>query len=1148
MLFQRKEIIMLRIITGTEHSSKTRLLAEMAQQSIKSGRHVCIIIPDQFSLVYDRKIYGILGAKAFNKMAVIGPNKLSKRLIEQYGSSGRYCSDDARLIMMYKACKEFSSLGGARYFKRSLTKCGFFANACDTVDELRQSAVDCNALLAAAEQLSGTASDKLYDIAKIYELYTQQLEKYGLKDSSTAVSEAAEIIRKNGIFKGCDVYFDSFSSFTADQQSLLYEIFAQAENITFALTIGKGRNADIRRAPLSPYAECISTKKRLEELAVKIGIKVQHTEAEEENINACVRAVADNVFAPAIKTGLDGEGVTIANAADVYAEAEYVFAEIRRLVRDEGYTFGDIAIISRDLANAADILEDMAYRYDVPLFIDQKNVVARSSPAMFINAVFENITSKTFHTRSLLTYIKSPFSSISTQQASMIEEYAFKWSVEGDMWLHDFTASDEGSQIMREKELEELNFIRRKIIEPLAVLKEKCREASAKEIYTAFNEFLNSQIEDYDGGNDEDVSKILEQLWKRAMEACESIYMTLGDEKIGISQYRDLLKTMLLQTQISSPPQRLDAVIAAGAEHSRLPDIRAVFVIGVNDGLFPKNVKLSGLFTEREKARMEKADIHMEKRLDTNLRAERFACMRSLGAPSEKLYICIPRADKKGDALSPSQLALQIKGMFTKDISVSVSQLGTEFFCVSPKSAIYKYSELIGKDRAKASAIKAALLPYPEYAALAGDIERELFGKKAQHKLSKNTAKELFLKKGLSISATAAETFFSCPFGYFCKYGMGIKSTRKVDMASANIGLIAHKCFEKIAPMLKERPGMTKDELQKEVDRCTEEYIEKNMGGDFGKNAAFRASVEAIKDQILLSVMNIQKELETPGINPIFYEYKLSDGGRGLSLKSDTEGLDYINLYGIVDRVDEITTKDGKRYIRVVDYKTGKKVFNYESIYHGLDLQMLLYLYAVLESADDAVKGASPAGVIYVRAGEQKEFMSKGDILSIINKALEEGRTGGLTPQQISKLTESKLGDAKAKLVMSSMKRSGVVADDIELVKTMAAAGGGYSPVALTAKNEYHERTRDYVLSVPSLEKLEQFAVEKIKSMAKDLAAGKIDPMPVGAKDHLPCAYCDYKAICSTPNRDDAVIISKDDKEKLLAEIQQDDGQPDERS
>lgn len=1139
---------MLRIITGTEHSLKTQLLAEMAKESIENGRRVYIIIPDQFSLVYDRKIYGILGAKAFNKMTVIGPNKLSKRLIEQYGSSGRYCSDDARLIMMYKASKEFASLGGARYFRRSLGKCGFFASACDTIDELRQSAIDCNTLMAVAEQMSGTASDKLYDIARLYELYTRQLEKYGLKDSSTAVSEAAEIIHKSGIFRGCDVYFDSFSSFTADQQALMYEIFTQAENVTFALTIGKGRNADIRRAPLSPYAECISTKKCLEELAAQAGIKTKHIEAEEENINTCVKAVADNVFAPAMQTGLDGDGVTIANAADVYAEAEYVFAEIRRLVRDEGYAFGDIAIISRDLTNAADILEDMAYRYDVPLFIDQKKVVARSSPAMFINAVFDNISSKTFHTKSLLTYIKSPFSSVKMSEASKIEEYAFKWSVDGDMWLSDFTASDERTREARKKELEYLNGIRRKMIQPLVQLKEKCRDTTAEEIFTAFNEFLKSQIEDYHGGDDEEVSKILEQLWKRAMEACESIYMTLGDEKISISEYRDLLRTMLLQTSISSPPQKLDAVIAAGAEHSRLSGIKAVFVIGVNDGLFPKNAKLSGLFSEREKMRMEKADIHMEKRLDANLRAERFACMRSLGAPSEKLYICIPRADKKGDVLSPSQLAMQIKGMFTKDITVNVSQLGAEFFCVSPKSAIYKYSELIGKGRAKAAAIKAALAPYPEYAALADDIERDLWGKKAQHKLSHDTAKELFLKNGLSISATAAETFFGCPFGYFCKYGMGVKSTRKVTMASANIGLIAHKCFEKIAPLFKECPDMTKEEIAAEVSRCTDEYIEDSMGGDYGKNAAFRASVEAVKDQIVLAVMNIQKELENPDIKPLFYEYRLTEDGRRLSLKSDVEDLDYINLYGIVDRVDEITTKDGKRYVRVVDYKTGNKVFNYESIYHGLDLQMLLYLYAILESAGEAVKGSDPAGVIYVRAGEQKEFMSKGDILNIINNALAEGKTGGLTKEEIRQMTDSKLSDAKAKMVMASMKRSGVVADDIELVRAMSATGSGYSPVTITTKNDYYERSRDYVLSVPSLEKLEQFAVDKVKSMAKELSDGNIDSMPTGTKDSLPCAYCDYRAICSTPDRADAIIIGKGDKEKLLAEIQTDDGQPDERS
>lgn len=1149
---------MLRIITGTEHSSKTQLLAQAAKKSIESGRRVCIIIPDQFSLVYDRKVYGILGAKAFNKMTVIGPNKLAKRLIEQYGSSGRYCSDDAQLIMMYKACKEFSSLKGARYFKRSLDKCGFFASVCDTVDELRQSAIDSKSLLAAAEQLSGTASDKLYDIARLYELYNEQLEKYGLKDNSTAVSEAAEIIRKNGIFKGCDVYFDSFSSFTADQQALLYEIFTQAENVTFALTIGKGRNADIRRTPLSPYAECISTKKQLEDLAAKAGIAAQHIEAEEESINACVRAVADNVFAPARKTELDGEGVTIANAVDVYAEAEYVFAQIRRLVRDEGYNFRDIAIISRDLTNAADILEDMAYRYDVPLFIDQKTVVAHSSPAMFINAVFENISSKTFHTKSLLAYIKSPFSAIDMTEASQIEEYAFKWSVDGDMWLHDFAASDRSSQKSREKELEHINGIRRRITEPLLELKEKCSDASAKEIFSAFNEFLKTQIEGYESGSDESASKILGQLWSRAMEACESIYMTLGDEKISISQYHSLLRTMLLQTKISSPPQKLDSVIAAGAEHSRLSDIKAVFVIGVNDGLFPKNVKLSGLFSEREKLKIENAGIHMEKRLDTNLRAERFACMRSLGAPSEKLYICIPRADKKGDVLSPSQLAMQINGMFTSDININVSQLGMEFFCVSPKSAIYKYSEIIGKDRAKAAAIKAALVPYPEYAALAENIEQELFGEKAKHKLSEDTAKDLFLKDGLNISATAAETFFGCPFKYFCNYGMNIKGTKKVSMQAVNIGSIAHSCLEKIVPLFIENPDMTNDEIASRVSRITDEYINENMGGSYGKNASFSYDVREVKEHATLLVTNICRELTNADIKPVYFEYALDGEDKKLTLKADEKGHKDIGLRGIIDRVDLITTNEDKKYIRVVDYKTGEKHFSYGKIYHGLDLQMLLYLYAITESADEKLKDAEPAGVIYIHPVEQKTLYNKSDTLDLkkdIEKAEEAGKISGLTEDEIHADTDRLADEFTGKKITSLLKRSGVVADDMELVRTITSVDKRFSPVYITGQNKYSDSGSGYVLSADSIKNLELFAVNKVKGMAESLAKGEIDSMPTGSDEKsLPCKYCDYKAVCSTPDRKDAVIIKDCDNEKLLTEIKTEDetpatdGQQDERN
>lgn len=1064
-MYNRERYQLLRIIKGTDRSGKTQLLASMVKQSIEDGRSTYILIPDQFSLVYDRKLYDILKAEAFNKVTIVGPDRLAERLIEKHGSSGKYCDDNARLIMMYKACKEFEASGGARYYTRSLSKGSFFENVCDTIDELRQSTYSAETLAAAAECLTGTVADKLYDISQLYSLYLQQLENHGLKDTNSAMTEAVEIIRRLNYFKDCDVYFDSFSSFTGDQKRMLEAIFSQANSITAALTIGSGRNAN---ANLTPFKVCMQTCSEIEGIAAATGHKVTHFTADTyEYRSDAIRTLSDSVFAPAIKPSGDDDGakeddvagVKIVPVSDAYSEAEYVFGQIRSLVNSGKFRYGDIAVISRDLEECASVLEDMAYRYDVPLFCDIRKNVSQSSPVLFVNAVFENMISKSFRTRSILSYIKSPLSNISISKAAAIEEYCFKWSVDGDMWLTDFTASDKKDAKKRKNELDRINDTRRMIIDKLQGLKDKCTDAIAGEISAALGSFMRevglcgdifTDLKALSIAHNEtslEISRVFGQLWQRFLSAIESIGDILSNEKITVKEYYELLKTMLSQMTVSSPPQRLDSVIAASAQHTRLSDIKVAFIIGANDGHFPKNIHMQGLFSDREKEMLKSsAKIEMEKRLETNIQAERFSCFQAISCASDELYICVPGADRKGELLSPSPLISQIKGMFGKDITLDVSELGLEFYCSTPKAALHKYAELVRTAPEKAAAIKAALekaiavirdrLNKPN--AVSSETQKKALEKQLEqreycykqmftidrqleekgHSLDANTAKDLLLKAPIKLSATKMETYFKCPFQFFCHYGLDVKRNYKVEITSANIGSINHKCLEET--MMDESGkyrgddfvSMSPEAIKAEVNKIVDEYIETDMGGWFGKDEAFKADIQALKNNIVKIITHAQEEMRDTDYTPVAFEFKLTrdDGKSIMPIKVSDESDDTIELVGSIDRVDTLESGD-RCYVRIIDYKRSQKVFSYSKVYHGLNLQMLLYMFAV--TSDDAHvaqdKQLTPAGVLYMQTGEVTKFASKREFIDKVSKKVSDAMSEKEKATEKAKEAEAKL-------------------------------------------------------------------------------------------------------------------------------------------
>ncbi|MFA5657922.1 MAG: PD-(D/E)XK nuclease family protein, partial [Oscillospiraceae bacterium] len=1114
--------------------------------SAEKGKKVCVIVPDQFTFEYDKLLYNALGAKLFNSITVTGFSRLSEKIILSVGSeSGEYADDNIKRIMMFLAVRSFKSEKTAGFYKKQLDKPAFITESLELVKELRRLAVSPEEFEAASLNISGALSDKLGDLGHIYSAYCRHLKEHEFKDSLTSIGEAAASIGEAEFFKGYDVLVDKFNTFTYDETIFLQEIIRQSDNTTFSLTISRENNS---KTKLSPFENVIITQADILDFALKSGKKVEIISCDslEYYKSEAIRHINRNIFSAASSCIEADDSVKIVSAADMYEELEYVASEIKRLVCDDGCRYCDIAVLSRDISGCSSVINSVFERYDIPFFLDAKEPVSKKSLIIYIGLLFEAVKSKAFNTEAILKYIKSPLSGFFPEQTSALEDYCYQWNVRGDMWLEPFTVSENQD----EKFLENINDMRKSIISPLIQFKNSAEASTAGEICEAFfvliekirlsgviHEIIENgkKISGSDAADVINAAREFKQLWGILINAVRAVHKNIFDENITLREFSELIETMLSQTGVSNPPQRLDAVTVAGTERSVLPDLKVVFVIGANDGRFPFNVKDSGFFTSRDIEQLEKAGLNLSKPLLWKLAEERLSAYIALTAPSERLYVSYPAMSLTGERLRPGIIIKQLRFMLGEKAFISAGSLGIPFFCKTVRSAFNKLAENFTGKAPEIKAINKLLSEAPEYRRKIEYIEAA--SRENTFVLSQKTSGSLFFGNVLYASPTKIENYFKCPFNYFCKYGLKLRPVAAVEVNPLSRGNIVHYCLEKIMSVPDKNGSERYDEGFKELsesDICEKisvlmnEFREKEMGGSFGKTARFDELFNNLKRMVFEIVLSVQREFKQSEFRPSAFEFDLiaGDGKSIFELVLD-DGIK-INLVGKIDRIDTFEN-DSNKYLRIIDYKTGAKDLLLEDIYNGLNLQMLLYLTALTKGSEKSgFSDYIPAAVLYMPANFINPDLSR-----------ELNMTGEIDSGFTKKALDSKLKFFRMK---------GLVADYIDCIKAMEKEiKGEFIPVKKLAKGGLAKNSR--LISPCSLEKLKSFSEEKLTQMAKRLKDGDINALPTGKAGSSPCDYCDYWSVCGSYNTERMRSVSKADGDILrdIIGAGKEEGEPDEQ-
>lgn len=1131
---------MIHFINGRSGSGKsTRLLdiiCEKAKTIDKSENNkIILIVPEQCSFQNERELLERMGPKLSQNIDVLSLRRLCDFAEREYGKNPRKeLTDGARLVMMSLAIenvKDSLELYGERAGKSDLTSLMM-----TVISEYKTCSIYPDDVMSISKEMpEGRLKKKLYDSALIFESY-EAIMADTYRDPLDKLSLVYDVLYKNDFFAGKTVAVDSFHSFTADEMKIISLCAVQSEDLY--ITLCRDFNTNDNDSIFCFVNRTYSTLKRI---ARENNIEYDEINLPDENKirfkSFDLEGVEELIFRSEGFECDNNGAITLYEADDIYDEAEQAARDIRQLVTD-GYKYSEIAIICRDSEMYRGIINSAFSKYDIPLFVSYPEKLESKPLMRFVLSALE-VAVGTFTTDAVLTMLKTGMTSISDDDVCQLENYTFLWDIKGADWQKPFTGSVDGFINMSgekgEEALQSLETQRILISESLLSLRKKMKNggdgaAMARAVYELLEDFNTfervKELSNYLEQNGETILAEEEiRVWDMMTEILDTLYETLEGRYIIPQRFFDLMKLIISQGGISTIPRTMDEVTLGNADTVRPQAPRAVFVIGAVDGIFPKTPTESGIFTNIERDELISMSLPLTDSIGTLYFQEEFFAYKACTAASEKLFISRYVEEQSGEQTVESRIITEIKAIFPNiKIRTHADIALTDIVC-SKSSALEQYALLKQSNPSASKTIGECIAGYTDLSGRIISVDRA-FEKMPFEFSEPENAKKLF-GKNMNISATQIEEYHHCAFRYFCRYGIKAQPSERAKFDPRQYGSAVHFIFEKLLSPeygIEKLSGQSRERKIKAIEAVLNQYL-CIMGGEEEKTATFMKLYKGIISSVMMILDRLIAELTASEFKPVCVELPIDESGGIPSYKIILPDGGMVFIRGKIDRVDEMKRIDemGKetQYIRVIDYKTGRKEFNLDDILCGINIQMLLYLSAISKNGSSIFgDNIIPCGVLYMP--------SSTSYIDRDNK----------TPLEINEERDKVLS------------MNGITIDDEEILRAM---NGGDNIFIKFEKWGSSGRNKPTVTtcSQDDLSAIFGKIDEIIINMAEDLHKGKIAASPLIIKKKSSstpvlngCDFCPYDSICSYEEGMAASTrIRFDSSEDVLKAIKNDEQQ-----
>ena len=1025
----------------------------------KPGR--IILVPELISHDAERRLCASAGDTASRFAEVLSFPRLARRVAEDMGRPLPGCMDaGGRVVAMAAAAAQVQS--NLKAYAAVSTKAEFLQELVDAVDECKRSCISAQDLAAASRQAEGSFAQKLEEIALMYGAY-DSLCQQGKRDPRDLMTWLLEQL-ENGDFASRHVfYIDGFPDYTRQHMAILEHLIQASASVTVGL------NCDSAGSDAMAFEKAGETAKQLLRCAKDAGVEVKIEVIPGAATDAM--AACEALFQGRLPDLSQRGAVTAIQASSALEEVQAVADRILELVQC-GCRYRDISVVCSDMATYQNLLRLQFNRCGIPLYQSGTDSILHKNGIGTVLAALEAALGG-FEQRAVLRYLRSAMSGVEQSVCDQMENYALIWGIRGKLWLTPWENHPDGlSEAWTEdaqQRIGKLEQARSGAMKPLERLRDRFASSSklseqVEGLYAFLEEIrlaesLERQARELDAAGDNRSAQILNQLWEILLMALEQMHDTLGQTVWESDAFVRLFTLLLSQYSVGTIPPVLDAVMAGPVSAMRCQEAKHLFVLGVAEGLLPGYSGAKGVFNDQERL-----------------------ALRSMGVPLT------------GGAMEGLQAEFaEVYGAFcggrqTITVTCSAEQPSYLYHRLAKMAGGQKQAgDLLGAaltDPQEAVAYLAALGQLKQAQALGLEDDYHKTLSQASHTLgdiSREGIEQLY-GDTLHLSASQIDRYAKCRLSYFLKYGLRAKERKEATVDPAEFGTFIHAVLEETARQVMELGGFHEVSLEKTMelalhhaDRYTQEHFSQIDSNRL--RYLFRRN----RRELEMVVEELWKELKDSQFAPKDFELAFGKDGPMPPVAIHTPTMNAL-LRGFVDRVD-IWEKDGKHYFRVVDYKTGKKDFDYCDVYNGVGLQMLLYLFALERGGEDVV-GENPvaAGVQYFPA--RAPIVSADALLT--DEAAEEARR-------------------------TQWRRKGLLLNDLQVLEAMDPTESGR--LCCTVKKD--GSLSGDLADPKQLRQLEDYIIRFLENMAQDVASGNIQPNPyTRGTSHDACSYCPYGAIC----------------------------------
>ena len=990
----------LQFIFGNSGSGKSYYLYHyIVEEAVRHPeKNYLVVVPEQFTMQTQKDLCMAHPRGGIMNVDVLSFGRLAHRVFEELGEDNRTVLDDEgkNLVLRRIAgeCEEELTV-----LKGNLKKQGYISEVKSVISEFTQYGVGFERL----DEFMNTLNPesylyyKLKDIRNVYEGFETYLsEKYITKEEMLDV--LSDAVPFSGILKGSVVALDGFTGFTPVQNRLMGELLKVCEKVMITVEMDEREDPFVCRHPYQMFAMSKQMTVSLVKTAREAGAEMEDPvylygkPVRRFRNNPGMAFLESELFRYSGKTFEDSQNaVSLHEAGNPRGEARYVAESIRRLVREKGLRYREIAVIAADMDVYADALEKACSLYDIPVFMDHKKSILLNAFVEYLRSLLE-MAEQNFTYESVFRHLRTGLCGFDCDEVDRMENYCLALGIKGykkwqQAWVRRTGNTDE-------EELAELNHLRVVFVEKTAGLMGilKQRKKTVRDVTLAVYEYLVQEklqeklkkMElDFQEQGELALAKEYAQVYRIVMELFDKFVELLGDEQISLKEYCELLDAGLEEAKVGVIPPSLDQLVIGDVERTRIKNIRALFFVGANDTLLPGNAGSRGLLSERDREQFRAERIALSPGAKEQIYIQKFYLYLNLTKPAEYLSVSWSRVSGAGKTIRPAYLVQDIRRLFPGICVQDEEKKAMPERELTPRTGMQWLAGGV-RDRQYGVSREWKEL-YTWYAAdkeSAPGLHRIVsagFKRNNTKPLEPETAKQLYPEPD-RISVTRLEQFASCACAHFLRYGLKLSDREEYEFEALDLGNIAHQALERFSRKA-DRENLSWVEMPEEKrDALIDESVEESIV-DYGNTVLYSSArneymIHRIKRLIRRSVWALTRQLEKGDFVPGGYELKFGSGK--------------------IDRIDTCEDEN-KVYVKVTDYKTGMKSFDITAFYHGLQIQLPVYLNAALEieKKKHPNREICPAGIFYYRI--QDPFVNRADTEEEVeNSMLKELRLDGL--------------------------------------------------------------------------------------------------------------------------------------------------------